>query len=69
MYNYLYEHLSWDSTTFDYKVARIITSTLSPSTLTELLIYLKQNDYRLIYWSVNPKNVFLNIFAERAGGV
>lgn len=68
MYNNLYEHLPWDSATFNYKVARIITPTISPATLTELLTYLKQNDYRLIYWSINPKNVFLNIFAEQAGG-
>ncbi len=68
MYSHLYEHLPWDSTTFNYKVARIRTSAISPATLKKLLTYLKQNDYRLIYWSINPKNVFLNICAEQAGG-
>ncbi|MDQ4139476.1 MAG: hypothetical protein M3142_03015, partial [Bacteroidota bacterium] len=65
----LYEHVAWDTNTFGYKVARITASQVSPVSLTKLLSLLKHQGYQLVYWSVNPENIFLNIVAEQAGGL
>ncbi|QMU26808.1 GNAT family N-acetyltransferase [Adhaeribacter radiodurans] len=64
----LYEHLPWDTFTFGYKVARITSSSMSPAHLEKLLLNLKQQGFRLVYWSVDPDNTLLNIVAEQAGG-
>ena len=68
MYHNLYKSLIWDSSFFGYKVAQIITSDISAADLLNLLGYLKLNQFRLVYWYINPESISQNQLARKYGG-
>jgi dTDP-4-amino-4,6-dideoxy-D-galactose acyltransferase len=49
--------LPWDSQHFEISVGQIITPELTDSELMSILIYAKENGYRLIYWATSPKRM------------
>lgn len=64
----LFRLLDWDSKFFGYKVGQIKASHLTPDKLKRLLDYLSNNAFRLIYWSVDPKDKISNKAAKINNG-
>jgi len=64
---YFISHIYWDSKFFGYKIAEL--SCDIPSALVgEVLSFLKQNDYRLVYFKIHPENAPLHRAALDNGG-
>ena len=62
------ETLDWDSRFFGYSVGKIEISHLTPEKLRALLANLKDN-FKLVYWFVDPKDKTANTAAKENGGL
>ncbi len=65
----LYNYLEWDTNFFGFKVAKINHNILNFNDLTSILDFLKKDNCRLIYWSVNPDNLESNNAAINNNGI
>src|SRR4051812_37605029 len=63
-----YQELLWDSKLFNYGVAKITATSLDAKSLAELLIKIKNNNIKLVYWSVDPTDVVTNTVAKEQNG-
>lgn len=60
--------LSWDSSFFGFNVARITQSNLTPNELSSVLRELRDNRFRLCYWSIPAGEQHLVDTAVKLGG-
>jgi len=61
-------HISWDSEFFGYKIAEL-SRDIPPDLVGEALSFLTQNEYRLVYFNIQPDNAPLNGAAINSGGI
>jgi len=47
-----YIHLEWDTTFFGFGVARIVQAEMDDDQLSETLKFLRDNNYRMVYWQI-----------------
>lgn len=64
----LFKTLRWDSKFFGYKVAQIQVSHLTSNNLRKLLSKLSSSSFKLVYWSVDPKDSISNTAAKTNRG-
>lgn len=63
-----YQRLDWDSHIFTFKVAKITPACLTPDALHQILIQLKKQQIRLVYWAADSQDACSQQAAQQYHG-